>query len=97
MSYSFPKGKESIVITPSDELAVHILRENVSFTTDDEFTGFHTMLYTTTLGNAIRGRMEEKALDLKEKGYTVFHFFGKNSREMYLIGFAVTEGESEFD
>ena len=95
MSYSFPKGRECIIISPTDNGTPYNLQQNVGFEVDDEY---NTMVKRNTLpGNLLAADLDKKATFWKNQGYTLFHFFGKKSREFYLVGFIVGEGDSEFD
>jgi hypothetical protein len=95
MSYSFPKGRECIIISPTDNGTTYNLQKPVSFEVDDKYD---TMVERNTLpGNIVAADLDKKAKFWKNQGYTMFHFFGKKSREFYLIGFIVGEGDSEFD
>lgn len=95
MSYSFPKGRECIIVSPTDNGTPYNLKEAAGFEVDDKYD---TMVERGTLpGNIVAADLDRKATYWKNQGYTLFHFFGKRSREFYLIGFIVGEGDSEFD
>lgn len=95
MSYSFPKGRECIIISPTDNGTPYNLQQSVGFEVDDLY---EEMVQRGTIpGNVVAADLDKKAQKWKERGYTLFHFFGKKSREFYLVGFIVHEGDSEFD
>jgi hypothetical protein len=95
MSYSFPKGRECIIVSPTDNGTPYNLKEAVGFQVEDEYD----FLVKEDLlpVNIVAADLDKKAQFWKNQGYTLFHFFGKRSREFYLIGFIVGEMDSEFD
>ena len=95
MSYSFPKGRECIIVSPTNDGTPYNLQQDVGFQVDDLY---EEMLKSETIPcNVVIDDLDSKAKYWENQGYTMFHFFGKKSREFYLIGFVVGEMDSEFD
>lgn len=95
MSYSFPKGRECIIVSPTNNGTPYNLQQDVGFQVDDLY---EEMLKSETIPcNVVIDDLDRKAKYWQNQGYTMFHFFGKKSREFYLIGFVVGEMDSEFD